>query len=128
MGRNDLTDTQWRRLEPHLPTNPTRGHAFKDHRTVINGILWQHKTGAPWRDVPERYGPWRTLHALQARADAAGDIDWDGVALDSTHVKALRKRGIVCVCLERADAERVCLKRGLRGGRPPGFDAEAYNV
>lgn len=107
MSRNDLTDTQWRKLEPHSPPNPKRGHALKDHRTVINGILWQRRTGAPWRDVPERYGPWRSLHdrltrwerdgtwvrvlqALQAHADAVGDIDWDGAALDSTHVKAHR--------------------------------------
>jgi transposase len=78
-----------------------------DHRRVLNGILWRQKTGAPWRDVPARYGPWQTcydrfvrwsrnglwqriLHALQARADAAGRIDWDGAALDATHIKAHR--------------------------------------
>lgn len=75
--------------------------------TVLNGILWRLKTGAPWRDVPERYGAWQTcydrfvrwsrngtwqriLSALQAQADASGHINWDGAALGSTHIKAHR--------------------------------------
>ena len=62
MGRTDLTEQQWRRLEPLLPANPKRGHAFVDHRRVINGIIWRLRTGAPWRDVPERYGPWSTCY------------------------------------------------------------------
>lgn len=107
MSRTDLTEKQWRALEPHLPADPHRGHAFVNHRTVLNGILWRLKTGAPWRDVPARYGPWQTCYdryvrwsrngtwqrifkQLQARADAAGQIDWDGAALDSTHIKAHR--------------------------------------
>jgi len=90
-----------------MPPDPHRGHSYCDHRRVINGILWRLKTGAPWRDVPTRYGPWQTcydryvrwsrngtwqrlLRALQAQADAAGQIDWDGAALDATHVKAHR--------------------------------------
>jgi transposase len=107
MARTDLTDKQWQVLKPHLPANPSRGHDYRDHRQVINGILWHLKTGAPWRDVPERYGPWQTcwdrftrwerdgtwqyiLHTLQAHADATGDVDWDGAALDSSHIKAHR--------------------------------------
>lgn len=107
MSRTDLTEKQWRALAPHLPADPQRGHAFVDHRTVLNGILWRLKTGAPWRDVPARYGPWQTcydryvrwsrngtwrriLKQLQAQADAAGEIDWDGAALDATHIKAHR--------------------------------------
>lgn len=107
MARTDLTEKQWQALEPHLPANPRRGHGYVCHRRVINGILWRLKTGAPWRDVPERYGSWQTcwdrftrwerdgtwrriLNALQAHADAKGDIDWDGAALDSSHIKAHR--------------------------------------
>lgn len=107
MARTDLTEQQWRTLAPHLPPNPKRGHKYADHRRVINGILWRLRTGAPWRDVPTRYGPHQTcsdrltrwerngtwqhlLQVLQAHADAVGDIDWDGAALDSTHVKAHR--------------------------------------
>lgn len=107
MARTDLTEKQWQALEPHLPRNPRRGHDYREHRQVVNGILWRLKTGAPWRDVPERYGPWQTcwdrfatwerdgtwkriLQALQAHADARGEIDWAGAALDSSHVKAHR--------------------------------------
>lgn len=107
MSRTDLSERQWRQLEPHLPGDPHRGHVYVDHRRVLNGILWRLKTGAPWRDVPARYGPWQTcydrfvrwsrdgtwqriLQLLQAKADATGRIDWDGAALDSTHIKAHR--------------------------------------
>jgi transposase len=105
MSRTDLTEKQWRQLAVHLPPNPRRGHVYVDHRLVINGILWRLRTGAPWRDIPPRYGPrqtcydrfvrwsrngtWqRLLKVLQASADAAGMVDWDGAALDATHVKA----------------------------------------
>ena len=60
MGRGDLTDQQWQQLQPLLPPQkPTTGRPAKNHRTIINGILWVLRTGAPWRDLPERYGPWR---------------------------------------------------------------------
>ena len=62
MGRGDLTDDQWQQLKPLLPSQkPTTGRPSKDHRTVINGILWVLRTGAPWRDLPQRYGLWRTV-------------------------------------------------------------------
>lgn len=105
--RTDLTPKQWQILEPLLPLPPRRGHAWSDHRKVLNGILWRLRTGAPWRDIPSRYGPWQTcydrfvrwrrdstwlrlLQTLQAQADARGAIDWDGATLDATHVKAHR--------------------------------------
>ncbi len=56
--RHELTDDHWDRLAPLLPPQrPTTGRPAKDHRTVLNGILWVLRTGAPWRDLPERYGP-----------------------------------------------------------------------
>lgn len=105
--RTDLTQGQWQALHPHLPPDPPRGQRYADHRKTINGILWRLKTGAPWRDVPAEYGAWQTcyarmvrwerdgtwtriLQALQGLADAAGQIDWRGAALDSTHVRAHR--------------------------------------
>jgi transposase len=106
MGRGDLTDKQWERLEPHLPPKkPKRGRPNTDHRRIINGILWIDRTGAPWRDLPERYGPGRTvasrfyrwrkagvwervLKALQRRKEAQGELDWDIHYLDATIVRA----------------------------------------
>lgn len=80
-----------------------RGRKRLDDRTVLNGIVWKFRTGTAWRDVPEWYGSWATLHtrfrrwakdgtfermlqAAQAKADAAGDIDWL-VSVDSTVVR-----------------------------------------
>src|SRR3954465_1796799 len=58
MGRVDLTDAQWRRLEPHLPSEkPWTGHPNAPHRRIIDGILWILRTGAPWRALPARHGP-----------------------------------------------------------------------
>ena len=59
VGRGELTEEAWRVIAPLLPASG-RGGQWRDHRTVINGILWKLRTGAPWRDLPERYGPWQT--------------------------------------------------------------------
>ncbi len=62
MRRGDLTDEQWVLLDPLLPPHkPNIGRPNKDHRRIVNGFLWINRTGAPWRDLPERYGPWRTV-------------------------------------------------------------------
>ena len=53
----------WRRVELYLPANGNRGKQWTDHRKVTNGILWRFRTGCPWRDVPERYGPWQTAYS-----------------------------------------------------------------
>ena len=106
MGRGDLTDDQWRRLRPLLPAQkPRTGRPGKDHRTVINGILWILRTGSPWRDLPERFGPWptvasrfyrwrrqglwdRLLAEVQREADATGQVDWEVHYVDGTSVRA----------------------------------------
>ena len=106
MERHALTDEQWARLRPLLPPPPQgRGRPRADDRRIVEGILWRLAAGAPWRDVPERFGSWRTvdsrfrrwqqagvwdraLAALQAEADAAGDLDWALHFLDGTTVRA----------------------------------------
>jgi transposase len=62
MIRTDLTEKQWLQLAPHLPPSPQHGHAYVEHRHVISGILWRLRTGARWRDIPQRYGPWQTCY------------------------------------------------------------------
>jgi len=60
--RHAMSDAQWARLAPLLP--PRTGHVGKpahDHRPILNGILWKLRTGAPWRDLPARSGPWSTV-------------------------------------------------------------------
>lgn len=117
MGRHDLTNAQWAKLEPLLPVGKKPGRPpVHTKRQLIDGIRWRTRAGAPWRDVPERYGPWETVYGLfrrwqrdgtwhrvfeqlQARADAEGLITWD-VSVDSTvarahqHAAGARKRGI----------------------------------
>jgi len=62
MPRYDLTDEQWHRLRPLLPPQwPPTGRPAHDHRTVINGILFVLRSGCAWRDLPDRYGNWRTV-------------------------------------------------------------------
>ena len=104
VGRGELTDAAWAVVGPLLPVNGRRGQQWKDHRTVINGILWKLRTGAPWRDLPARYGPWpsvydrfvrwrrdgtwdRLLAHAQTRSDAVGAVIWE-VSLDSTSLRA----------------------------------------
>ncbi|MFE1265715.1 IS5 family transposase [Streptomyces albogriseolus] len=237
--RHELTDQEWELLAPLIPQAAT-GRPRVSDRQVINGMVYKIRTGISWRDLPERYGPWQTVYTrfrryaidgvftralqqIQARADAAGDIDWL-VQIDSTIVRAhqhaaatgrkggtsgdepddhalgrsrgglttkvhlacdgkgrplallvtpgqrhdsvcarillerirvprsglgrprcrpdqvipdkayssrgfrayLRRRGIAHTIPEKADQRRHRLRRGSRGGRPPGFDRETY--
>lgn len=76
------------------------GRPFRDHRQVIEGIVWRFRTGSPWRDLPAEFGPWQTawkrhrrfssggtwdriLAQILTDADAAGNIDW-AISIDST--------------------------------------------
>ena len=63
--RYELSNRQWERLArflPHPTHNGGKGHPWNPHRPLVNGILWILHTGAPWRDIPERYGPWQTIY------------------------------------------------------------------
>ena len=102
--RADLTDAQWAVLGPLLPGGRLGRPPEHAKRTLIDGIRWRVRAGAPWRDVPPAYGPWQTVHGLfrrwqrngtwrmilaglQGRADAEGLITWD-VSVDSTVARA----------------------------------------
>ena len=96
-----LTDAQWVRIEPLLPSSAgQRGRPFRDHRQVLEGIIYRFRAGIPWRDLPASFGPWQTVWKRHRRfsadgtwdrihtrlltdADAAGDLVWD-VSVDST--------------------------------------------
>ncbi len=77
MSRGDLTDTEWRILNPLLPDRGERGPAIADKRRTMNGILWVLRTGAPWRDLPERYGNWNSAFVRFSRWSKLGV--WDAV-------------------------------------------------
>src|SRR5215475_1490745 len=74
MRRYELTDFEWASIQPVLPTN-TRGKPRVDDRRVLNGIFWRLRTGAPWADIPERYGPYTTCYNRFVRWRKAGV--WD---------------------------------------------------
>jgi transposase len=71
VGRFELSDKEWAIIEPLLPNKP-RGVARVDDRTVLNGIFWVLRTGAPWEDMPERYGPRTTVYNRFVRWRKAG--------------------------------------------------------
>jgi transposase len=104
-ARKDLTDRQWQILEPLLPTGRRPGRRPKySRRQLLDGVRWRLRVGAPWRDVPERYGHWQSVYGLfrrwqrervwpllwallQAFADTGGLICWQ-VSVDSTITRA----------------------------------------
>ncbi|MDB5301719.1 MAG: transposase [Phycisphaerales bacterium] len=108
MRRHELTDEQWELVGPMLPQKVARtGRPPADRRVMLDGILWILATGAPWRDMPERFGPWQTvydyfanwrrqgifagvLEALQIQLDDKGLIDWELWCVDGASVRAAR--------------------------------------
>jgi transposase len=108
MRRHELTDEQWAQIEGMFSANGEKaGRPWNEHREVIDGMFWVLRTGAPWRDLPERYGPWQTvydrfnryradgtldkiLERLQVRLDGEGRIDWDLWCVDGSNIRASR--------------------------------------
>ena len=74
--RYDLTDFEWSVIKPLLPKN-RRGVKPKNNRRILNGIFWVLRAGAPWRDLPERYGSYTTAYNRFNRWCKAGI--WDGL-------------------------------------------------
>jgi Putative transposase of IS4/5 family (DUF4096) len=62
-----LADEQWARLKPLLPENGHRGGQWREHRTVVEAILWVLVNGASWRDLPKEFGPWQTAYQRYIR-------------------------------------------------------------
>jgi len=108
MARHELSDEAWVRIVDLLPTGgDAGGRPWNDHRRTINGVFWILRTGAPWRDLPERFGSWNSVYgrfnrwskdgtfdliveALQSELDAEGKIDRDLWCLDGSSVRATR--------------------------------------
>lgn len=105
--RFELTDAGFALVEDLMPPNGKRGKQWNDHRKTLNGILWVLHTGAQWRELPERYGVFTSVHdrfsrwrrdgtfarileRLQLKLDAKGHIDTDLWCIDATHVRASR--------------------------------------
>lgn len=106
MARFELSDAEWERVRVFLPDQRGKaGRPRSDDRRIVNAILWVLRSGAPWRDLPERYGSWKTansrfyrwrdaglwqriLEGLQQVADADGKVDWSLHHLDGSVTRA----------------------------------------
>lgn len=95
MRRHELTDFEWKMIEPLLPNEPRRVPRVNDRR-VLNGIIRRFRTGSPWRYISERYGPsttcynrfvrWREARVWDRILDAASAAyDGDLIMIDSKH-------------------------------------------
>jgi putative transposase len=79
--RYELSEGQWRRIEPLLPGRlGTVGRPAEDNRRFVNGVLWVVRSGMRWEDLPERYGKYKSVHKRFARWARAGV--WDRVFAD----------------------------------------------
>ena len=108
MRRYELSDEQWSEIEDLFPAPPSgRGRPPRPHRAILNGILWILFSGAAWRDLPERFGPWKTVYdrfnkwqkeglfdqilsRLHLKLDQDGLLDWSTWYVDSTTSRAHR--------------------------------------
>ena len=66
MHRHELSDAQWAKIVGLLPITPGP-RSKRGDRVFVNAVMWRLKTGAPWRDIPERYGSWKTIYNRFAR-------------------------------------------------------------
>jgi transposase len=131
VARGDLTNDEWRLIEPLLPLGE-RG-PVPDLRSYFNAVMWRFRTGSPWRDVPARYGSWSTIYdrfrlwattgvfarvmdAMIAEAARRGQVDLSLVSVDSTVVRAHQHAaGMVVDAARLAELEQVvAAEKGIR--------------
>ena len=99
MRRHEISDDQWTKIADLLPGKPgDPGRSGRDNRLFINAVMWIARTGAPWRDLPERFGPWNSVFQRFNRWSERGvwlrllkawqDPDLERLMLDSTIIRA----------------------------------------
>ena len=100
--RYEIDDVQWEKNEPFLGNTPKKtGRPQADNRKLLNGVLWIMHTGAPWRDLPEYYGPWQTVYKRfsqwekdeklkQLFESVRENPDIQDLCIDGTYIKAHR--------------------------------------
>jgi len=112
LSRGDLKETEWQVLRDLLP--PERGRKNRpasDNRPIVNGILWRIRTGAPWRDVPEKYGKWSTVYQRFRRWSQAGV--WEAVATTLAQAMADNARHSIDSTTVRGHVSAAGAKGGL---------------
>ena len=99
--RYELADSEWERLSKYFPERQIgdKGRPRREPREMLNGIFWIARSGAAWRDLPERYGPWQTVYKRFREWTESGliekifhelgeDADLQDISIDSTYIKA----------------------------------------
>jgi transposase len=127
-----LSDAAWARIESLMPSSDgQRGRPFRDHRQVVEGIIYRFRTGVAWRDLPTAFGPQQTvakrhrrfsadgtwdkiLARLIAEADAAGQVDWT-VSVDST-INRAHQHATTLARTERSAGRQGIRSAGARTG------------
>ncbi len=110
MARYELTDFEWKAIEPHLPNKP-RGVPRVDDRRVLNGIFWVLRSGAPWDDLPERYGPRTTVYNRFNRWRKAGVWDRLMDAIVKAHDGDVQ---MIDTSIVRVHQQGATAKRGVK--------------
>jgi len=112
LSRGDLSEAEWRLLKDFLSAERGRkSRPAQDNRKIVNGILWRIRTGAPWRDVPEKYGKWMTVYQRFRRWSEAGV--WEAVASTLAGAMADNKHHSIDSTTVRGHVSAAGAKGGL---------------
>ena len=114
MGRYELTDREWKAIEPHLPNKP-HGARRVDDRRVLNGIFWVLRSGAPWADLPERDGPRTTVYNRFNRWRKAGVWDRLMDAIVEAHDGEVQMIDTSIVRVHQRDCQEFRVRAGIMG-------------
>lgn len=116
MSRGDLAEAEWRILDSLLPpVKGRRGRPPLDRRATVNGILWRLRTGAPWRDMPERYGNWNSIWRCFRRWCQTGV--WEAVAMSLAAAVADNRHHAIDSTTVRGHVSAAGAKGGLANRR-----------
>ncbi|MBM7486791.1 transposase [Bradyrhizobium canariense] len=108
--RYELTNHEWFAIEPILP-NKSRGEPRVNDRRVLNGIFWILRSGAPWRDLPENFGPNTTYYNRFVRWRRAGVWAKIMSALAGAHDAAVH---MIDTSIVRVHQHGACIRRNQR--------------
>ena len=100
----ELTDNQWDQVKHYFEISNKNGRPYKNLKNTVNGIIWILRSGARWRDLPERYGSWNAVYKCFAKWQKQGlfekifkelaiDCDLQDMSIDSTTVKVHQDAG-----------------------------------
>jgi transposase len=115
-GRHELSDASWQMIEDIVSPPQTMGRPLRDDRQMLNWIFWILCTGAKWRDLPERYGPWKTVYDRFRQWRDDGTFE---AALDRLHLK-LREDGLMDLDTWMIDSTSIRATRAASGGGKKG--------